>query len=100
MVALERIKEYTELKREPAEIIEPRPPAVWPAQGQITVEDLSIRYAVSKDYPSTNFLTYILGMDSLNSRMSFTISRSLFSLAKRYGCCPVYTECTKAEDKL
>ncbi|KAG2008510.1 ATP-binding cassette transporter [Coprinopsis cinerea AmutBmut pab1-1] len=45
MVALERVKEYSELKREPAEFIEPRPPASWPSQGEIQVEDLTIRYA-------------------------------------------------------
>ncbi|KAG2008561.1 ATP-binding cassette transporter [Coprinopsis cinerea AmutBmut pab1-1] len=45
MVALERIKEYSELKREPAEFIEPRPPVSWPSQGEIQVEDLVIRYA-------------------------------------------------------
>lgn len=47
MVALERVKEYSELKREPAEFIEPRPAAAWPSKGEIKVEDLVIRYAVS-----------------------------------------------------
>lgn len=47
MVALERVKEYTDLKREPAEYVEPRPPSSWPAQGAIKCEDLVIRYAVS-----------------------------------------------------
>ncbi|RXW15952.1 hypothetical protein EST38_g9897, partial [Candolleomyces aberdarensis] len=45
MVALERIKEYSELKREPPEIVEPRPEAAWPSQGDIKCEDLVIRYA-------------------------------------------------------
>ncbi|KAJ2928554.1 hypothetical protein H1R20_g8546, partial [Candolleomyces eurysporus] len=45
MVALERIKEYSELKREPPEIVEPRPDASWPSQGDIKCEDLVIRYA-------------------------------------------------------
>ncbi|KAF9548180.1 multidrug resistance-associated ABC transporter [Agrocybe pediades] len=45
MVALERVKEYTDLKREPPEYIEPRPPASWPSQGAIKCEDLVIRYA-------------------------------------------------------
>lgn len=50
-VAVERIKEFTEVKREPPEFIEPRPPASWPTKGQIKVEDLVIRYAVCKpDY--------------------------------------------------
>lgn len=46
-VALERVKEYSELKREPPEFIEPRPPASWPSRGAIKCEDLVIRYAVS-----------------------------------------------------
>ncbi|OAX31090.1 P-loop containing nucleoside triphosphate hydrolase protein [Rhizopogon vinicolor AM-OR11-026] len=45
MVALERIKEYSELQREPAEYIEPRPPASWPEHGVIKCENLVIRYA-------------------------------------------------------
>ncbi|KAL9710249.1 hypothetical protein Ac2012v2_006545 [Leucoagaricus gongylophorus] len=45
MVALERVKEYSELKREPPEFIEPRPPASWPSHGAIKCEDLVIRYA-------------------------------------------------------
>ncbi|THH26392.1 hypothetical protein EUX98_g7797 [Antrodiella citrinella] len=45
MVAVERIKEFSEIKREPAEFIEPRPPASWPASGAIKCEDLVIRYA-------------------------------------------------------
>jgi hypothetical protein len=47
MVALERVKEYSELKREAAEFIEPRPPMSWPSRGEIKVEDLVVRYAVS-----------------------------------------------------
>ena len=46
MVAIERIKEFTEVKREPAEFIEPRPPTEWPTKGEIKCEDLVIRYAV------------------------------------------------------
>jgi ABC-type multidrug transport system fused ATPase/permease subunit len=47
MVALERIKEYSELPREAAEFVEPRPSASWPHNGGISVEKLEIRYAVS-----------------------------------------------------
>ncbi|WWD20306.1 hypothetical protein CI109_104782 [Kwoniella shandongensis] len=36
---------FTDLKREAAEYIEPRPPAAWPASGAISVENLVIRYA-------------------------------------------------------
>ncbi|KAI0066796.1 multidrug resistance-associated ABC transporter [Artomyces pyxidatus] len=45
MVALERVKEYSELQREPAEFVEPRPPASWPTKGEIECEGLVIRYA-------------------------------------------------------
>ncbi|GJE85249.1 multidrug resistance-associated ABC transporter [Phanerochaete sordida] len=45
MVAVERIKEYTEVKREPPEFLEPRPAASWPEKGEIKVEDLVIKYA-------------------------------------------------------
>ncbi|SGY80268.1 BQ5605_C008g05343 [Microbotryum silenes-dioicae] len=45
MVSVERIKEYSEVKQEAAEIIEPRPPAHWPSKGEISVEKLAIRYA-------------------------------------------------------
>ncbi|KAG9313459.1 hypothetical protein JVU11DRAFT_5783 [Chiua virens] len=45
MVALERVKEYSELKREPPEFMEPRPQESWPESGHIKCEDLVIRYA-------------------------------------------------------
>jgi len=45
MVALERVKEYSELQRESPEFIEPRPPQSWPSSGTIKVENLVIRYA-------------------------------------------------------
>ncbi|TCD67258.1 hypothetical protein EIP91_000335 [Steccherinum ochraceum] len=45
MVAVERIKEFTEVKREPAEFIEPRPAPSWPSRGAIKCENLVIKYA-------------------------------------------------------
>ncbi|KAL0069231.1 hypothetical protein AAF712_003594 [Marasmius tenuissimus] len=45
MVALERVKEYSDLKREAPEFVEPRPSASWPTKGAIRCEDLIIRYA-------------------------------------------------------
>ncbi|EPQ52340.1 multidrug resistance-associated ABC transporter [Gloeophyllum trabeum ATCC 11539] len=45
MVALERVKEYSELPCEPPEFIEPRPPQSWPSAGEIKVDNLVIRYA-------------------------------------------------------
>ncbi|GAA5920308.1 hypothetical protein JCM1841_004522 [Sporobolomyces salmonicolor] len=44
MVAVERIREYSLIKQEAPEIVEPRPPAWWP-QGEIEVSKLNIRYA-------------------------------------------------------
>ena len=48
MVAVERVKEYSEIVREAPEFIEPRPPKEWPAQGSVECDDLIIRYAVSQ----------------------------------------------------
>ncbi|KAH9174901.1 ATP-binding cassette transporter [Lactarius sanguifluus] len=45
MVALERVKEYSDLEVEPPEFIEPRPPVSWPSNGEIECENLVIRYA-------------------------------------------------------
>jgi ABC-type multidrug transport system fused ATPase/permease subunit len=45
MVALERIKEYSEVPQEAPEHVDPRPPASWPAEGAVEVKDLVIRYA-------------------------------------------------------
>ncbi|KAJ7190424.1 multidrug resistance-associated ABC transporter [Mycena pura] len=45
MVALERVKEYSDLVQEPPEFIEPRPDPSWPQQGAIRCENLVIRYA-------------------------------------------------------
>ncbi|KII87771.1 hypothetical protein PLICRDRAFT_92667 [Plicaturopsis crispa FD-325 SS-3] len=45
MVALERVKEYSELPREPPEFVEPRPPPTWPSEGKIQCENLVIKYA-------------------------------------------------------
>lgn len=45
MVALERVKEYLELPREPPAIVEPRPPTEWPLSGRIECRDPVLRYA-------------------------------------------------------
>ncbi|KAJ7485719.1 multidrug resistance-associated ABC transporter [Mycena latifolia] len=44
MVALERIKEYSEIPPEPEEFTDLRPPTSWPAQGKIQCQDLVVRY--------------------------------------------------------
>ena len=48
---MERVKEFSELPREPPEFIEPRPKASWPENGEIKCEDLVIRYAVRPCHP-------------------------------------------------
>ncbi|KAJ7040968.1 multidrug resistance-associated ABC transporter [Mycena alexandri] len=45
LVAVERVKETSDLVREPPEMIEPRPPVNWPSRGQIVCQDLSVRYS-------------------------------------------------------
>ncbi|CAE6535307.1 unnamed protein product [Rhizoctonia solani] len=45
MVALERINEFSAIAQEAPEFIEPRPSASWPERGDISVENLTIRYA-------------------------------------------------------
>ncbi|KAG8745725.1 hypothetical protein FRC10_007205 [Ceratobasidium sp. 414] len=44
-VALERINEFSTIAQEAPEFMEPRPSASWPEEGDITVENLTIRYA-------------------------------------------------------
>ncbi|KAK0531477.1 hypothetical protein OC835_003651 [Tilletia horrida] len=44
-VAVERLVEYTDVASEAAPIIEPRPPASWPHAGQVSFENLRLRYA-------------------------------------------------------
>ncbi|XP_054270085.1 multidrug resistance-associated protein 1-like [Macrosteles quadrilineatus] len=44
MVAVERIKEYTQISQEAAWTVEPVPEASWPDQGQIEFRDYRVRY--------------------------------------------------------
>ncbi|CAG8739858.1 46446_t:CDS:10 [Gigaspora margarita] len=43
--AVERISEFSEIPQEAPAIIEPRPPACWPHNGTITVQNLEVKYA-------------------------------------------------------
>ncbi|EGF80018.1 hypothetical protein BATDEDRAFT_11954 [Batrachochytrium dendrobatidis JAM81] len=46
MNAVERVEEYSKLPQEPPAIVDTyRPPANWPTQGKIEVQDLTIKYA-------------------------------------------------------
>lgn len=56
MVALERVKEFSELPQEPPEFIEPRPAASWPHEGAIDVDGLVIRYAVSVERTRVSYV--------------------------------------------
>ncbi|KAL5522541.1 hypothetical protein ACEPAG_8557 [Sanghuangporus baumii] len=44
-VAVERVKEYSNLNKEGLEFNEPRPPASWPSKGAVECKGLTIRYA-------------------------------------------------------
>ncbi|EJU00344.1 multidrug resistance-associated ABC transporter [Dacryopinax primogenitus] len=60
MVALERVNEFSEVDQEPAEFVESRPPASWPAEGNIDVDNLVVRYA--PDLPNVlHGLTFSVG---------------------------------------
>jgi hypothetical protein len=82
MVALERVKEYTDLVREPAEFQEPRPPVSWPTEGAIEVKDLVIRYAVSATF-HVNDLLLILNTNSPSYRTCCTSSTLVSVLARK-----------------
>lgn len=43
--SIERVCEFLEINQEAAAIIEPRPPASWPHNGNIKVENLLVRYS-------------------------------------------------------
>ncbi|GBC03173.1 hypothetical protein RclHR1_00500021 [Rhizophagus clarus] len=43
--AVERVCEFSELPQEAPAIIYPRPPAAWPYEGKIKVENLEVKYA-------------------------------------------------------
>ncbi|CAM9019885.1 unnamed protein product [Wickerhamomyces anomalus] len=49
IVSVERIMEYCELKSEAEEIIEPRPPKVWPSHGSVKFENISAKYRENLD---------------------------------------------------
>ena len=90
---MERVKEFSELPREPPEFIEPRPQASWPENGEIKCEDLVIRYAVrplpllprapgfwnvDPDPPVS-----AIRLDSPTFQMCSTSSRLRFALVRR-----------------
>ncbi|CAG8595915.1 10607_t:CDS:10, partial [Cetraspora pellucida] len=43
--AVERVSEFSEIPQEAPAIIEPRPPAYWPHNGAIMVQNLEVKYA-------------------------------------------------------
>ena len=78
MVALERVKEYSELAREPPEFLEPRPPVSWPSAGAIECQDLVIRYAVCSDsvtrLPSVFIFIFQPELPDVLHRLNFNVS--------------------------
>ena len=82
---MERIKEFTEIKREPPEFIEPRPAASWPSKGEIKCEDLIIRYAVCASVCC--ILTMTKDFFHSPTCLTFsTISTSRLSPVRRLAC--------------
>ena len=81
MVAVERVKEYSELTQEAAEFVEPRPPKEWPSRGTVECDHLSIRYAVS--HSSFFRITSLLILRSLTCQMSSTTSPSKSARERR-----------------
>ncbi|KAH8996013.1 ATP-binding cassette transporter [Lactarius akahatsu] len=63
MVALERVKEYSDLEIVHPEFVEPRPPVSWPSSGEIECENLVIRCApeLPDVLHNLNFSVDILG---------------------------------------
>ena len=72
---------YSELSREAAELVEPRPSASWPDAGAISVEELIVRYTVrvSRINSSTDHVSYA----SLNCQTSSMVFRLMWHPARR-----------------
>ncbi|KAJ7176830.1 P-loop containing nucleoside triphosphate hydrolase protein [Mycena filopes] len=80
LVAVERVKETSDLPREPPEILEPRPPANWPSKGAIVCQDLSVRY--SPELPNVlhglNFESAQIGIVGRTGSGKSTLALSFF----------------------
>ncbi|CAI2162126.1 5755_t:CDS:10 [Funneliformis geosporum] len=63
--SIERINEFSEISQEPPEIIEPRPPASWPHNGAIEVENLKVRYAHDLDPVLQNVSFSVKGQEKV-----------------------------------
>lgn len=90
-VALERVKEFTDLEREPPEFVEPRPDPSWPNRGAISCQNLVIRYAVRKQLCHIH-IPHLINSPSRISRTSYISSilklipeKRLVSSAARVG---------------
>lgn len=83
-VAVERVKEYSELEREPPEFVEPRPPESWPSTGRVECKDLVIRYSVcSRCWSCPTEVVADTFVFSPSYLMCFMASRSRSTLEKR-----------------
>jgi ABC-type multidrug transport system fused ATPase/permease subunit len=49
IVSVERVKEYTEIEREAPPISDTRPPRNWPSKGEISFNDVKLRYREGLD---------------------------------------------------
>ena len=82
-VAVERVKEYSELEREPPEFVEPRPPASWPTTGRIECKGLVIRYSVGPLYHDELIEVAADENFSPSCQMCFMALRSRLALERR-----------------
>ncbi|CAJ0747688.1 10084_t:CDS:10 [Entrophospora sp. SA101] len=63
--SVERYHEFTEIPQEAPEIIEPRPPASWPHDGAIDVQNLEVRYAPDLEPVLHHISFYIKGCEKV-----------------------------------
>jgi len=63
--AIERVNEFLEIPQEPPGIIEPRPPASWPYDGAINVENIKVKYAHDLDPVLQNVSICVKGQEKV-----------------------------------
>lgn len=72
LIAVERVKEYSELKPEGSLVTSRKPPVSWPESGEITFSEMSFKYSPESEYVLKN----------LNLIISSNVSNIVFSLNK------------------
>lgn len=59
LIAVERVKEYSELQPEGSLVTSKKPPATWPESGEITFTNLSFRYSTTSEYVLKNLNFFV-----------------------------------------